>query len=400
MSRTKSRLSNTLVVLEFSAALVLLIGAGLMIRTFHELVTVNTGFNSANLLTFKVSLPPSRYTNESQCLAFCQQALTRLTDLRGVKGAAMNVTMPFGGFYSAWNMTVSGRPESEQPNLDASIHSVTPGYFRTLGIPLRGGRTFNEQDIARRSRLVIINEKLAQICWPNENPLGQQLKVGREAPDGSKAAYEVVGIVGNTLQSELTQELEPSIYFAYSVPFFDRDLGFIVRAETDPEGLVADVRNIIRQLDPSLPILRIGTMQQSIADSISRQRFSMMFFGLFAVLAMTLVIVGIYGVVSYAVSQRTYEIGIRVALGARQQNILAMILKRGLALSLAGSAIGLAGAFGLTHFLRAYLYQVNPMDLVTFMIVPLLITGVAMLASFIPAYRAAKIDPMEALRCE
>ncbi len=400
MSGTKSKLSNTLVVLEFSAALVLLIGAGLMIRTFHKLVTVNTGFNSANLLTFKVSLPPSRYANESQCLVFCQQTLTRLTDLRGVKGAAMNVTMPFGGLYSTSNMTVSGRPESEQPNLDASIHSVTPGYFRTLGIPLRGGRTFNEQDIARRSRFVIINEKLAQVCWPNENPLGQRLKIGREAPGGSRVDYEVIGVVGSTLQSELTQELEPSIYFAYSVPFFDRNLGFVVRAEADPEGLVADVRNIIRELDPSLAILQIGTMQQSIADSISRQRFSLMFFCLFAVLAMILVIVGIYGVVSYVVSQRTHEIGIRVALGARQQNILSMILKRGLTLSLAGSAIGLVGAVGLTRFLSSCLYGVSPMDPVTFAIVPLLITGVAMLACYVPARRAAKVDPMEALRYE
>jgi len=308
--------------------------------------------------------------------------------------------MPFGGLYSASNMTVSGRPESEQPNPDATINSVTPGYFRTLGIPLRSGRTFNEQDIARKSRFVIINEKLAQICWPNENPLGQRLKIGREAPDGSRVDYEVIGVVGNTLQSELTQELEPSIYFAYSVPFFDRDLGFIARAEADPEGLVADVRNIIRELDPSLAILRIGTVQQSIADSISRQRFSLMFFCLFAVLAMILVIVGIYGVVSYVVSQRTHEIGIRVALGARQQNILVMILKRGLTLSLAGSAIGLAGAFGLTRFLRAYLYQISPMDPVTFAIVPLLITGVAMLACYVPARRAAKVDPMEALRYE
>jgi predicted permease len=371
-----------------------------MIRTFHELVTVNPGFNSANLLTFKVSLPPSRYANESECLAFCQQALAQLTALRGVKGAAMNVTMPFGGWYNASNMTVFGRPESEQPNPDVSIHSVTPDYFRTLEIMLRRGRTFNDQDIARRSRLVIINEELAQICWPDESPLGNQLEVGREAPDGSRVAYEVIGVVGNTLQSELTQKLEPSVYFAYSVPFFDRDLGFIVRTTADPEGLVPNVRNIIRELDPGLPIQRVGTMQKSMADSIRRQRFSLIFFGFFAALAVILVIVGIYGVVSYVVSQRIHEIGIRIALGAGQQNILAMILKRGLTLSLAGSVIGLAGAFGLTRFLRAYLYQISPMDPVTFAIVPLLITGLVMLASYIPARRAAKIDPMEALRYE
>jgi putative ABC transport system permease protein len=400
LSRARSRLSNILVVLEFSAAFVLLVGAGLMTRTFQKLATVDPGFNSARLLTFKVSLPPLRYTNESQCLVFCQQALARLTDLRGVKDAAMNVTMPFGGSYSAWNVTVYGRPESGQPNLDASIHSVSFDYFRTLGIPLLSGRTFNRQDIVRRSKLVIINEKLAQICWPNENPLGQRLNVGREAPDGSRVAYEVIGVVGNTLQSELTQELEPSVYFAYSVPFFDRDLGFIVRTEANPEGLVPDVRNIIRELDPSLPILRTGTMQQSIADSISRQRFSLIFFGLFAVLAVILVIVGIYGVVSYVISQRIHEIGIRMALGARRQNILVMILKRGLMLSLAGSAIGLAGSFGLTRFLRAYLYQISPVDPITFAIVPLLITGVVMLACYFPARRAAKIDPIKALRYE
>jgi ABC-type antimicrobial peptide transport system permease subunit len=218
--------------------------------------------------------------------------------------------------------------------------------------------------------------------------------------DDKKQAYEIVGVVANTLQMELTEPIKPSVYFPYPLPSSDRDLGFIVRAQADPIRLIPDVRSIIRELDPSLPVLQIGTMRQRITDTISRECFAVMILGVFGILSVALAVVGIYGVVSYVVSQRTHEMGIRLALGAQYHQIVVLVLKRGFIMSIVGSAIGVIGALALTRFLAGYLYGVSPTDWMTFALVPFLAIVVTMLACYIPARRAARIDPMKALRYE
>jgi putative ABC transport system permease protein len=399
-STVERRLCGILVILEFSAALTLLVGAGLLGRTFYNLMTVDPGFNSAKVLTFAVSLPPSRYANVSQRLDFCERALARLKSLPGARAVAMDDSIPFAGQYIVWNTTILGRSGSQPRDIDASIHSITPDYFRALGIPLRSGRSFNEQDVSQHARFVIVNEKLAQIAWPNENPLGRHLILGRPGPDDVHIPHEVIGVVGNALQSELAAEVEPSAYFAYSAPFAEERLGFIIRSDTAPEDLIVDARSMIRELDPELPVLNIGTMRQHMGETVYRQRLALILLGSFAILAVVLVSVGLYGLMSYVTSQRSREIGIRIALGAQYHQVIAMILRQGMVLSGTGCAIGLLSAVGLARFLSSYLYGITPTDPATLCVIPLFLCAVGAMACWLPARRAARIDPMTALRYE
>ncbi|MBN1509536.1 MAG: ABC transporter permease [Sedimentisphaerales bacterium] len=396
----RRRLSGGLVILEFSAALILLVGAGLMGRTFYNLIRVDPGFDPANVLTFVISLPSSRYAETSHRLDFCQRTLTRLKSLPGVRAAAMDDSVPFAGWYSVWNMTALERSEPQPRDLDASVHSITPDYFRTLRIPLRSGRSFHEQDMGRDLKLVIVNEGLAQMAWPNESALGRHLILGRPEPDGTHPAYEVIGVVGNTLQSELAAEAQPSAYFAYSARFSDQNLGFLVRTDGDPEDLILDVRHVIRELDPALPVVNMGTMWRHMGETIDRQRLALILLGAFAILAVILVGVGVYGLMSYVTDQRSHEIGIRIAMGAQCGQVITMVLRQGMVLSGTGCAIGLLGAAGLARFLTSYLYGVSPTDPVTLLLISLFLCAVGASACYIPARRAARIDPMVALRYE
>lgn len=402
-STSRNRLGDALVVLEIAAAFVLLIGAGLMLRTFHKLLTVDPGFDSDRLLSFRVLLPSSRY-NKTQREAFCQRALEKLAGLPGVESQAIDTTMPFGFASLSGPITILGRMEPKHRYLDnVGFHMVTLQYFPTMGIPLRVGRLFDERDFNQESRSVIINEELARRCWPHTNPIDEFIMLGVSDTDNTDSAYKIVGIVSDTFHDRLTEQWRPCLYFTQAaLRSINRNpyLGFAVRTKADPENLIASVRSAIGQLDPLLPVDRLGMMRHHMAETYRRERFSLLFLGLFAGLAVILVGVGIYGVVSYLVGQRTQEIGVRMALGAQKPAILAMILRRGLILSIVGSTVGVIGALALSRFLSGYLYDISTTDPVTFILVPLFVVAMALLACYIPARRAARTDPMEALRYE
>jgi predicted permease len=396
----RNRMSDVLVVFEISSALILLIGAVLMMQTFRNLIKEDPGFNTDKLLTFKVELPSSRYPNDEQREAFCRQALQKLAAIPGVHGAAMDSFMPFGRRQTKNTVSLCGFPESSRRYLDASIHIVTPSCFNILQLPCIQGRLLTEYDELSGTKIVVINRTMAQLAWPDENPIGHHIMMGGRQTDDLENAHEVIGVVANAHHGSLSEEIDPSVYFLYSAMASERNLGFILRTNTGPLSLIPSVRSAIWELDSALPISELNTMNERIANTLSRQRFSLTFFGIAGSVAMILVAVGVYGVVSFLVGQRRQELGIRMALGAQKRHILLMILRKGLLLVVTGSIFGIAGALGLTRFLSAGLYGVSSTDPVTFLMAPLLLSAVTLLACYVPARRATKIDPMEALRYE
>lgn len=395
-----NRMSDALVVLEVSAALVLLIGTALMTQTLRNLTKEDPGFDTDYLLTFRVELPSSRYPDDTRRAGFCRQVTERLTSISGIDQAAMDSFMPFGRRTYNMTLTARGRPESDGRYLNSSIHKVTPTYFRTLGMPCVQGRPFTHQDGLSSAKAVVINQKMAQLVWPDQNPIGQHLMLGYNPNDDLEMTYEIVGVVADAHHDLLSEEIGPSAYFLCSALRSERNLGFMVRCDTDPLSLIPAVRSAMSELDPYLPLTELATMNQRVAQTFRRQRFSLTFLGIAGAVAIVLVIVGVYGVGSYAVSRRTQELGIRKALGARQGQIMTLTLRKGLLLAALGSALGIAGALGLTRFLSAGLYGVSSTDPMTFVVAPLLLTGVTLLACYIPARRASRIEPTEALRCE
>ncbi|MFC1761131.1 ABC transporter permease [Planctomycetota bacterium] len=397
---THHRMSDALIVMEVSAALILFIGAVLMMQTFKNLSQEDPGFQTDQLLTFKLELPRSRYANNSQRFVFSQRALQRLAALPGVESTAIDSHMPFGRRTSRSTVTLCGHPESDDRYQNPLIHNVTPSYFSTLRVSHDQGRLFTEQDQGSQLRRVVINQTMAQLAWPNENPVGRHILRGGHQTDNLEKAYEVIGVVADVHHGSLTEEIHAGIYFLHSAMAAERNLGFILRTQADPLSLMPAVRSILQELDPALPISELTTMNERIAETYSQQRFSLVFLGIAGGVALILVVVGVFGVASYVVSQRTQELGIRMALGASQGHIITMILSKGLILAALGSILGIAGALGLTRFLSAGLYGVSSTDPKTFVIATSLLIAVTLLACYIPARRAAKIDPMEALRYE
>ena len=396
----RHRLRSLLVVSEVMLTLVLLIGAGLLIRSFLRLLDVKPGFNPMNILTFEMSAPPSDYDG-NQLADFYRQVLDRVKSLPGVVSAGSATTLPLTGNNIGTIFRALGRPApapGEEPRI--MYYSISPGYFRTMQIPLLKGRVLTERDMRDKAGVIVVNETLARRFWPGQDPLGEQLSLGLSLDqEGEPEAYEIVGIVGDVRHRGLDREVFPQIYVSYRQQTW-AFMSFVVRSNRDPLSLVGGIRNQTLAVEKNQPVYNFQTMEQYLLDSVGQRRFSMMLVGLFALVALLLATMGVYSVVSYSVTQRTHEIGIRLALGAKRGDIFRLILGQGLGLTLMGVGVGLGGAFALTRFLESLLFGVATTDPLIFTAVPAFLLAVALLACYIPARRAMKVDPMVALRYE
>jgi putative ABC transport system permease protein len=366
-----------------------------MIKSFVRLQQMNLGFNPDQVLTVNLSLSRFRYPEERQQVAFYQEALARLQSVPGVQSAAATTGLPLTVDLSGSDFRIEGRPEPEAGK-EMIIHtrSVSPGYFKTLGISLVKGRDFSDRDKSDAPGAAIINNDLARIYFPSEDPIGKRITFNE-----GKSWLSIVGIIGDVKQLGLDSNADPEVYFPYLQATSPR-VSIVVRTASDPLSMTAAVKSQIQAIDKDLPITNAKTMQQLLAESISGRRFNMLLLAIFATVSLALAIVGIYGVMSYAVSQRTQEIGIRMALGAQAIDVLKLVVKNGMSLALIGVALGLAGAFALTRLLASLLFQVTPTDGATFSGVAICLIVVALLACYIPARRATKVDPLVALRNE
>ena len=388
-SAPRQALRKALVVSEVTLALVLLCGAGLLIRTLWKLNSVNPGFDPDKVLVAELVLPKTKYPDAGKQTLFFQQLIARIKSTPGVESAGGTSNLPLSGTDMVFMASV------EDHTFPASFRAVSEDYFRTMRIPLLKGRWFDDHDTAESQPVVMINETMARQLAPNnEEVLGKRIKHGFKRP-----VAEVVGVIGDVKYAGLDQQTKPEMY----VPFAQRSWPFmriVARTKSDPSLVVGAIREALKAIDKDQPIDKVTTMSSVVSRSIGARRFYMQLLGMFAALAFILAAVGIYGVVSYSVAQRTREIGIRVALGAQSRDVLGLVVKEALRLTVLGVILGLAGAFAATRILRSLLFEVTPTDPATFICLSLLLTLVALLASFIPARRATKVDPLLALRWE
>jgi predicted permease len=397
----RSRLRSVLVVAEVALSLVLLAGAGLLLRSFVKLRSVPLGFEADRLLTLPIALPQARYQTKVQVQSFYDTLLERTQSLGDVKSAAAATSLPLLG---QWDIVVTpeNRVDSGKKSLTTAYFSgVTPGFHRTLGIQLLKGRLFTGADNERSPAVAIVNEAMAARYWPRQDVLGQRFKWG--PPDSKRSWITVVGVVANLKQNSLAANISPGLYLPIpQMPQESPIPGFYlaVRTTSDPTAIVSGLRQIIRSLDPELPLFQVQPMQQVLSASVAPRRFNMLLLAAFAGLALLLASIGIYGVMSYSVSQYTHEIGIRMALGASAANVLRLMVRQGMLLVLIGLAVGASGAVALTRVMSSLLFDVKPADPLTFASVSLLLAAVAFAASYIPARRATRVDPMIALRYE
>ena len=399
--RQLSLARGAFVVAQISLALVLLAGSGLLIRSFVRLVGVDPGFDASHLLTFKVSLPSSKYKTDAALLTFFRQLVTRVSHLPGVRSASMNSFPPFSGLGSATGVHVLSQPERSLMDLPvAAVRIIGADYFSTMQIPLRAGRKFNEQELTEERHVVIINQAFADQYLKGVNPLGQKAVIYMKSLEESKnTPSEIIGVVGDVRQMGLNTPAEPTVYWPHPELVMS-EMTVVVRTENDPLTLVSAVRNELQQMDPEQPMAAIATMDQLLSGSLSRSRFTMLVLGVFAALALVLACVGIYGVIAYSVTQRIQEFGIRMALGANRHDVFRLVLGQGTRLTLLGIGLGIVAALIVTRLMATLLYGISATDPLTFAAVALLLALVALAACYIPARRATRVDPIVALRYE
>ncbi|HEX8775378.1 MAG TPA: ABC transporter permease [Pyrinomonadaceae bacterium] len=391
------RLRNAFVVAEVALALVLLASAGLMLKSFSRLQTVNPGFETERLLTMRLVLPNNKYPEDYQRTAFFRQAIERIGRLPGVQSASAVSFLPFAGIGSATRFTIEGRPAPQAGDAPTTDVRVTDAnYFRTMNIPLLQGRSFTEQEATEKRGVVIINETLARQYFAGEDPIGKRITVNM----GSEPKPTVIiGVVGDIRHVDLNSEIRPMVYWTHPELAYS-SMTIVLRTAGEPMSLAAATQREIQAIDPDQPVSDIRTMEQLLSASVARTRFNALLLALFAGLALILASVGIYGVMAYSVVQRTREIGIRIALGAEARDVVRMIVGQGMILTLVGIGLGLVAAFALTRLMSSLLFGVSATDPLTFAVVSLLLSAVAFLACYIPARRATKVDPMVALRYE
>jgi putative ABC transport system permease protein len=391
------RLRGLLVISEVALSLMLLVSAGLLLRTFLVLLKTEAGFNSKNVMTMRLTLPVAKYKEEAQRAAFYQELVRRVQALPEVESAAAVNYLPLGGSNTSDSFLVEGIPDPP-PGQEflGRYRNCTPDYFRTMGIPVLKGRAFTDQDKPGSPPVIIVNETMAQKYWPGADPIGKRVRFN--APLSEAPWMQVVGVV-----QDVKHDLQTPVTTDYYLPHAQdvwSSMVFVARTKGDPQAVASNMRQQVWALDKDQPVYDVRTMEEVRAFSVSLYSFSAGSLGIFAVIALLLAAIGIYGVMSYAVTQRTQEIGIRMALGARAADVLKLIVRNGMSLALLGVVAGLAGAFALTRLLQSLLFGVSPTDVATFAIVTFGLLLVALLACYIPARRATKVDPLVALRYE
>lgn len=392
-----NRVRSGLVVAEVALSLMLLIGAGLLMKSFVLLQNVDLGFNPKNLLTFTLVIPRTGYPENNHVRSFLARSLERIRNYPGVVSASATSSLPLSGSGTDADFLIEGRPAPAPGQTPVAWYSsVAPAFHRVMEIRVLKGRAFMDEDREGSPRVVVINESAARRYWPNEDPIGKRIGGG----DPSNPQWrQIVGIVANVKFFGLDREQPPAMYFPMDqVP--SRNLIFTIRTSSEPLLLASALRKEVGALDKNLALANVAAMEELVSDSVARPRLILSLLGLFATVALVLAAVGIYGVMSYVVSQRTHEIGIRMALGARARDVLKLVLGRGMVLVLLGVGLGLGGAFGLTRLLSTLLFGVSPTDPVTFLGISLVLALVALLATYVPARRATRVDPTVALRYE
>jgi putative ABC transport system permease protein len=396
---SNQRMRNALLVSEVALALVLVIAAGLLTRTFFRLLGTDGGFNAERVLTFQMSLPGEKYEQESQIVSFYRDALQRVRAIPGVQAAGIGETVPMSGDGESTVIRFSDEPRSNVKETPfANFTVVSPGYFSAVGTAILRGRDFNELDNADSMPVSIINTALAKRYWPGENPIGKHI-----GPGSTKyPLLTIVGVVPDVKHTSLREDAVPEMHVLYTQKPWPSMLRmwFALRTKAEPGSMTASVRQTIQSLDPDLPLAKVSTLTTLVSNTMSQPRFSMLLFGTFGAIALLLASIGMYGVISYSVMQRTREIGIRIALGAERKKVFGMVLGQGAKLTLLGIGIGLLVALGVTRWMTSFLYEVQPADPLTFAGVSVLLVGVALLACYLPARRAMKTDPIIALRHE
>lgn len=399
VSSGRNRIRGALVVAEVALAVVVLVGAGLLVKSFVRLQSVEPGFRPDNLMTMWLAMLDTKYEREDARRQFIKQLVPKLEAIPGVQAVAIGCDLPIQGTDTSTTPTIEGRPPA-QPGEEVLIglHPVNAGYFNALGIRLAGGRVFNERDDENAPPVTIINETMAKKLWPGEDPTGKHLTFGSPNAPGFRWT-EVVGVVADVKHDGLQVASGMHAYQSQLQSVWPFQT-IALRSSLEPTSLLASVRQTIQSIDPNQPIFDVKSMGAIMGESLAARRLILMLFSLFAVVALLLSAVGIYGVIAYSVTQRTHEIGIRVALGAQRADVLRLVLKQGMALAVVGVAIGVAGAFAATRLMKTLLFEVRANDPLTFGLIALALIAVALLACYIPARRAMKVDPMIALRYE
>jgi putative ABC transport system permease protein len=397
----RNRLRSLLVVSEIAMSLVLLIGAGLMIKSFARLNRVDPGFNPDKLLTMGVTLLRNKYPEDNGVAAFYSQLLERLAASPGVQSAGAIAELPLSGSNTSDAFTIEGRPAiSKEDRPMTECRTITPRYFESMGIPLLKGRDIADTDTKKTPNVIVINEAFARQHFAEEEPLGHRITLQGQFRDPPL----IVGVAGNVRDLALDEQPTPEIYYPYlQSPLsetFDRSMTIVVRTKSDPAAMSDSLRGELLSTDKTLPVYALKPMTEYLHDSLSRRRFNMVLLSVFAAVALLLAAVGIYGVISYSVAQRTHEMGIRIAVGAQARDIFKLVIGQAMLLTLLGVAVGLASSFALTRLMESLLFEVSSTDPLTFAAISAILTGTALAACFTPARRATKVDPMVALRYE
>jgi putative ABC transport system permease protein len=402
-SASAPRLRNALVISQVALALVLVVAAGLLVRTFYRLVRANAGFDATHVVTFELPLPSSKYSDTDRMAQLYNQVQQRLQASPGVESAGFASIVAMGGPTDSTDIRIPGIPPPQpgSPAPFANYLFVSPHYFATIGTPLQRGRDIADGDTLSTTPVTIINSAMAKKYWPGQDPVGKQVGVGwTKIP-----VRTIVGVAADIKQVSLREDPAPTMFVPYTqneMKTFPnmQALQYAVRAKSDPDTITTGVREAVHAVDPDLPIANYATLTTLVDTSTTADRFAMLLVAAFGALALVLAGIGMYGVISYSVLQRTPEFGVRIALGAQRSQIFVMVLKQGSRLACVGIAIGTFGALAATHLITRFLYGVQPTDPVTFVAVSILLMAIALLACYMPARKAMKVDPMILLRYE